>query len=395
MNVRIIRNQQIPDLNKVEKCHRSPNLGPSILFFSGGNALKQVSKYLIHYTHNSIHLITPFDSGGSSAVLRKAFNMIAVGDIRNRLMALADQLISGNPEVYNLFAYRFPTDADKQVLILTLNQMIAGEEELISHIKGPMQSLICNHLRFFYNAMPPDFDLRGANIGNLILVGGYLNNNCDIEPALFLFERLVEVRGIVKPIVKANLHLISHLQDGEIIVGQHNLTGKTCKSISSPVDKIFLSKSITDIEPETVEIENNIKNLISKADLIVYPMGSFFSSLLVNLLPVGVSQAIAKQDCLKVFIPNTYTDPEQYNLSFRDIISKLLYTLNPDCEFCNSQLLSFIIVDTKNVQYPYEIDLHYVQSLGIGVVDTILVTQTSHPGIDPESLINVILSLAN
>ena len=67
-----------------------PELGPHIVFFTGGTALRHISQHLAELTHNSVHLVTPFDSGGSSATLRQAFGMPAVGDIRNRLLDLAD-----------------------------------------------------------------------------------------------------------------------------------------------------------------------------------------------------------------------------------------------------------------------------------------------------------------
>ena len=70
-----------------------PPLGPRLVFFTGGTALRDLSRELIHYTHNSVHLVTPFDSGGSSAALRRSFAMPAVGDIRNRLLALADSAV--------------------------------------------------------------------------------------------------------------------------------------------------------------------------------------------------------------------------------------------------------------------------------------------------------------
>ena len=71
----ITRTVQLPDKIRLARFARAPELGPKVLFFSGGSALNPLSRRLINYTHNSIHLITPFDSGGSSAVLRKAFGM--------------------------------------------------------------------------------------------------------------------------------------------------------------------------------------------------------------------------------------------------------------------------------------------------------------------------------
>ena len=43
-----------------------PALGPRLVFFTGGTALRGLSRSLTRYTHNSVHLVTPFDSGGSS-----------------------------------------------------------------------------------------------------------------------------------------------------------------------------------------------------------------------------------------------------------------------------------------------------------------------------------------
>ena len=62
VKVTITRTIEIPDVLKIERYRRTPELGPKILFFSGGSALKTLSQRLIQYTHNSIHLITPFDS---------------------------------------------------------------------------------------------------------------------------------------------------------------------------------------------------------------------------------------------------------------------------------------------------------------------------------------------
>ena len=42
-----------------------PALGPRLVFFTGGTALRGLSRSLTRYTHNSVHLVTPFDSGGS------------------------------------------------------------------------------------------------------------------------------------------------------------------------------------------------------------------------------------------------------------------------------------------------------------------------------------------
>jgi len=186
--ITISRAITIPDLRKIALFEKAPELGPEILFFSGGSALAGLSRALIDYTYNSIHIVTPFDSGGSSAELRKAFDMLAVGDLRNRLMALADQSVQGNPAVYKLFSHRLPRGMEEQELIDLLDSMIDGFHPLVSSITDPMRKIIRNHLGYFRQEAPDGFDLRGASVGNLILTGGYINNDRHIDPVIFLFS---------------------------------------------------------------------------------------------------------------------------------------------------------------------------------------------------------------
>ena len=89
--IRVARTVEIPDALRISRYRKIPDLGPRSLFFSGGSALNGLCKTLKGYTHNSIHLVTPFDSGCSSAEFRRAFDMPSIGDLRSRLMALADE----------------------------------------------------------------------------------------------------------------------------------------------------------------------------------------------------------------------------------------------------------------------------------------------------------------
>ena len=100
--IRVSRRIQVPDALRLSRYSKLPEPGPRLLFFSGGTALNGLCRFLKAYTHKSIHLMTPFDSGGSSAQLRRAFNMPAIGDLRSRLLALADETVLGNPQVYRL-----------------------------------------------------------------------------------------------------------------------------------------------------------------------------------------------------------------------------------------------------------------------------------------------------
>lgn len=389
---------EIPDPFRLARFRRAPDLGPKVLFFSGGSALRKLSRRLVHATHNSVHLITPFDSGGSSAVLRNEFNMLAVGDLRNRLMALADRSVTGNPEIYELFNYRFPKDLDNEQLRENLKLMIQGKEKLISNIPDPMRKIIRTHLKFFEKRMTDTFDLRGASIGNLILAGGYFNYGRHIDPVIFLFSKLVEAKGVVRPVINKDLHLVAELRNGRVLVGQHLMTGKEAPPIDSPITKLYLTDSLQNISsptPVEVQIREKVKKVIHAADLIVYPMGSFYSSVIANLLPTGVGQAVSQAGCAKVYVPNTTTDPEQYGMSIEQSVKTLLDYLDASCtrEVPKDQLLNFVLIDSKKGKYPGISNIKRLRRYGVEVLDVDLITEESAPHLDENLVIDHLLSL--
>lgn len=394
MRIRIERQATVPDLMKMERYRRTPDLGPGILFFSGGTALRGVSSELTQYTHNSIHVITPFDSGGSSAIIRKKFNMLAVGDIRNRLMALADQSILGNPEIFELFAYRLPKKANEAELRDELELLASGKHRLTRNITAPMRKIIRNHFLEFISLMG-DFDLRGASIGNIILTAGYLTNRRHLDPVIYIFSKLVEVRGIVRPTINKDMHLAAELEDGTVIVGQHLLTGKETGPIKSPIKNMWLADNLDDPTPCEVEIRNKLNRLIKSAELICYPLGSFYSSVIANLLPTGVGTAVSETRCPKIYIPNTGTDPELKGLTLKNQICTLLHYLKKDDPqgIKTKDVLNFILLDSANGIYSGGVHKKELQFEGIRVIDCTLISEESSPYIDPKLLSQALLSL--
>ena len=390
--VRITHPARLPDPVKLGRYSKSPELGPRIVFFSGGTALTGISRELKLYTHNSIHLVTPFDSGGSSAKLRKAFAMPSIGDLRSRLTALADENITGHPEVYQLFTYRFPATDKPGTLLAILDAMIRGKEPLVATIPNPMRRLIRNQLGYFREAMPDDFDLRGASAGNLILAGGYLNNHKHLDPIIFLFSKLVNVLGTVRAVVNNDLHLAAKLDDGSRIVGQHRLTGKETTPLASPIRELSLSGHPDKFIPAVAEIRKKNRRLIQQAELICYPPGSFYTSLIANLLPTGVGAAIAGSDCPKIHIPNLGRDPEQIGMSVESSVLTLLDYLQAGHDATGS-LLDFILVDSKRGKYTQPLPGSVLQELGVEIIDTHLVSKQSAPYYDTRLLVSALLSL--
>ncbi len=394
-SINVTRAIRMPDLLRVGRYSKAPELGPHILFFSGGSALNQLSQKLKLYTHNSVHMVTPFDSGGSSAVLRKTFQMPSIGDLRSRLMALADDTLTGQPEVYQLFNHRLNKNTKNAELLTQLDAMCAGKDDMIRAIPNPMRRLIRTQLGYFREAMPTSFNLRAASIGNLILTGGYLNNHQHLDPIIFLFSKLVGVLGTVRATVNDNLSLGADLADGTRIIGQHRLTGKEHKPLTSPIKKIFLSTDPQRLLSAKAKLRKKNRKLITNAELICYPPGSFYTSLIANLLPEGVGKAIASNDCPKVYIPNLGQDPEQIGMTMDLSIRTLLDYLRVDAglKLNAGRFINFILMDSRYQSPLNKPSSTLLNELGIQLIDTRLVSKSSAPRYDPELLIPALLSL--
>lgn len=391
------RGVRFPDRLRIARCQKAPEYGPRILFFSGGTALNPLSRVLVDYTHNSIHFTTPFDSGGSSGKLRSAFHIPGIGDLRSRIMALADRSVRGNTEVCQLFSLRLPKDESQAQLQSRVTTFAAGRDELMASIPSPMRQLIQRYLDILVEAMPPHLDLRGASIGNLVMAGGYINNLENIDSVVFLFSQLVEARGFVTPTVNDDLHLAAELKDGTRVIGQHLLCGKESEPIASPIASLRIVDSIRNGHTVRPTLSRRRIDLISEADLICYPMGSFYTSLLANLLPSGVARAIAQNPCPKVYIPNTGIDPEQLGMSPADQVERLISTLEADFDNgdCREPLLDFVVMDASRDAYQGDVSRRRLDELGAQLITSDLIDASADgpPRIDPLRLAHLLLSL--
>ena len=165
--------------------------------------------------------------------------------------------------------------------------------------------------------------------------------------------------------------------------------------LSSPIEKLFLSQNRDSFVPATALLKKKTRKLIEAADLICYPPGSFYYSLLANLLPAGVGKAISSNDCPKVYIPNLGSDPEQIGMSLEQMIRRLLNQLQADVSSgcCNDKLLSFVLMDSKNANYPSGLSAKFLKELGIELIDTKLISKQGAPYYDNDLLVSALLSL--
>lgn len=310
---------------------REKDTGPKLVFFSGGTALRDVSRRLPAYTKRSAHLITTFDSGGSTAALRRAFAIPAVGDIRNRMLALADA--SCVPQgVFDLFQRRLPCEGDVAELRLQLLGMANPSHPVWGAMPPEYADVIRPQFEAFLSCMTDAFDPRGASIGNLLLVSGYLQHRRSFGPVLDFYARLLHVQGTVQPIVDESLHLACELEDGSYVSGQHKF-----KNLTSAISRLFLTvyepgrggEAFREVECRP-PLADAARAHLASADLICFPMGSFYSSILANLLPRGIGRAVASANCPKVFIPNVGDDAELHGLSVAGQVDRLLAVLRSD-----------------------------------------------------------------
>jgi CofD-related protein of GAK system len=321
--------------------------------------------------------------------------MPAVGDLRNRLMALADLTVRGNPEIYALFAFRFPTEGP-EALRARLDAMVRGSDALVTAVPDPPLGTVLSHLAVFAGAMPEDFDLRGASVGNLVITGGYLDRGRDLDSALDLFSDLVAARGTVRPVIDGDLHLVAVLRDGRRVVGQHRITGRREPPLEVPVERVHLCMAGSEETVLPPRIDGGVADMIGRADLVCFPIGSFYSSLLATLLPRGVADSVARSGAPKIYVPNPDgTDPEEIGLDLPAKVRRLLACLKEGAtaEVTVRDLLHIVLLDTRAGSVP-GILLDEVRSQGVDVVDVPLVSADSAPLYDERLLAEALLSLA-
>lgn len=356
------------------------------LFFSGGSALAGVSRLLARSLIPSVHIITPFDSGGSSAKLRQAFNMPAVGDIRNRLLCLAQVEVVGKalPE---LCAMRFDLADNASALKAELKSLAQGDHAAMRRLSSDAREQVQLNFASVMSALPANFDLRGASVGNLLLTGAYLRHGCNFNAAVEDFSQLLEIVGEVRPIVDQSLHLCARLQDNSLVLGQHLITGKEVPALRQPIKEIFLTKAqpfeasqtgwpdepgaeFSLPKPARACLDKVVLRHILAATLICFPMGSFYSSVVANLLPEGVGRAISQARCPKVYVPGAGEDPEAQGLSVAERVFVLLQTMRKDAgaDVPVHHLISHVFVD-KDLAYPAGVEAEKLKKMGIAVAE--------------------------
>ncbi|MCK5081686.1 MAG: YvcK family protein, partial [Candidatus Omnitrophica bacterium] len=219
--------------------------GPKIVTIGGGHGLSHLISGLKEYSSNITAIVTVADSGGSSGRLREEFNIVAPGDIRNCLVALADApALMGE-----LFQFRFSEDSE----------------------------------------------LKGHNFGNLFLTAMVQLTDGDFERAVKETSRVLAIRGKVVPSTVSNVHLIAEYEDGTKTQGEAKIPNP-----GSRIKRLLLTDE--DAHPTKEALES-----IEEADVILLGPGSLYTSVIPNLIIKGVSEAIARSRAFKIYVCNVMT----------------------------------------------------------------------------------------
>lgn len=317
----------LPVYKKIERYERHPKDAPPLALLSGGSGARSLAEQLSRLTHNSAHILPVFDDGGSSRELRIRLGMPPPGDLRNRLMALSDMSMSGNPEVSRLFRTRLPRDGDEPTLARELESFLDDGHPQMSRVEPRYRRIIQTHLLRFIQHRPPGFDLRGGNIGNFVIAGAYLSVG-DLESVIFEFSQLAAALGEVIPVCTgAGYHLKAELLDGSEVVGQSRIT----REEHLPIKRLAIvqrdPRSGDDGEGKWLEVTPRLNTLaaraLRKASVIGYAMGSFYTSLVPLLLVEGMGRVIRRAKRPKVLVANLRRDAETPDMCVADMVHEI------------------------------------------------------------------------
>jgi uncharacterized cofD-like protein len=256
-------------------------------------------------------VVTVTDDGGSSGRLRKDFNMLPPGDLRNCMVALSE------------------------------------EEDLLAQL-------------FNHRFRAGDW-LQGHNFGNLF-VAALTEITGDFALAIELSSKILATRGRIYPATTANTTLVARMDDGSLVRGETNITASR-----RHIAELMLDPPGPEPLPETVEA-------IERADLITVGPGSLYTSLITNLLVEGIPAALVAARGLRVYICNLMTQAnESLGLSASEHIERMYdHTRAPifDCALINTAPFSAETLTRYAAEgaEPIRADIERVQALGVRVI---------------------------
>ncbi len=229
-----------------------------VVVIGGGTGTYTTLVGLRKYPLDISVIVSMTDSGGSNRVIRDEFGLLPTSDLRQAMVALADE--KEGDLLRKLFTYRY-------------NQGIG---------------------------------ISGMTFGNLFMAAltDILGSQ---KEAIAETCRLLHVKGNIIPVTFDNSQLVARYDNGRQVMGEHHIDEPDLTTPEGALSGLA-QRRIVGLEvfpraranPEALEA---IKN----ADLIVMGPGDLYTSLLCNLVVTGIAKAVAKSKAQKVFVVNLMT----------------------------------------------------------------------------------------
>ena len=237
--------------------------GIKLVTIGGGTGSFTLLSALRNYVTNVTAIVNMADDGGSTGKLRDELGVLPPGDVRQCLVALAED----SSVVRELFNYRF------------------GEG-----------------------------DLSGHSFGNLFLTA-LEKVTGDFAQAVETASKVLNISGRVLPVTTDPLTLVYQKQNGDEVRGEFKIAESDLQSEGVlPQLKLDPSGAIT---PEA-------RAAITTADMVVICPGNLYGSLAPALLVEGVAEALQETKGTVVYVSNLVTKPGQTTgLSVADHASEI------------------------------------------------------------------------
>jgi uncharacterized cofD-like protein len=309
--------------------------GYKIVAIGGGTGLSTLLRGLKSKTTNLTAVVTVSDDGGSSGRLQKELGVLPPGDVRNCLVALADD----EAMVTDLFRYRFHE----------------GE------------------------------GLTGHSFGNLFLAAmtGITGN---FDTAIKESSRVLNIKGRVLPATLGIVRLCARLEDGSVIEGESNIS-KSHKRIK----QVFFDP------PYAAPLEEVVQ-AIREADAIILGPGSLFTSILPNFLVDRIAREVSTSTAVKMYVCNVMTQPgETDGMSAAEHVEALLE--NAGARVCDYVVVNdeppskLVKAYAEEGQVAVQPDIERILGLGLTPIKDNVISETVTVRHDPERLAQVVMGV--
>jgi uncharacterized cofD-like protein len=308
-----------------------------IVSIGGGTGLSALLHGLKRYPVDITAVVTVSDDGGSSGRLRREFDVLPPGDIRNCMVALSEDeaLLS------RLFQYRFH----------------AGR------------------------------GLKGHSFGNLF-VTALTEVIGNFSEAVKASSEVLKIAGHIYPSTECNVTLEAILEDGSTVRGETRISQSRRR-----IEEIRLNPTRCRPHPDTLAA-------IARADLITLGPGSLFTSVIPNLLVEGIPQAIRRARAVKAYFVNLMWQPgETSNFSASDHIRAIEKHAGGrllDYAIVNTEPIRMSLRKryASMQALPVENDVGRIEKMGIQIVGGNFLQQLQKVRHNPEEIAAVAMKLA-